>query len=118
MGIDNNAILVYGWTFSHEEFFPKIEKLLAGFNDYIDEYNVEEIFEEHFPDSELMIGNASPYYDSDMTERTYYLSFVNLSTDKLYELMKLHKEQGFSNGLLEKMEITDPPQVYALPHIN
>lgn len=117
MGIDYNAVLIYGWTFSYDEIFDKIAKLLKDSNEYIDQNNIEEVFNEYFPDTELIIGNASPIYNSDMLDRTYYLSFPNLTTDRLYELMKRHKEEGLCNSLLKEMEITDLPQIYALPDI-
>jgi len=51
-------------------------------------------------------------------ERTYYLTFDDLSTDRLYDLIKYHKENRFGKyNILKILGITDLPVVLALPNI-
>ena len=71
MGIDNDAILVYGWTFSDVDFYKKIIKILhsVGIDDDDDDmgmYEYMELFNEWLKDNHpnFICGAASPYYDS------------------------------------------------------
>ncbi len=56
MGIDNDAILVYGWVFSYEEFYEKISEILQnlGINTNDDKDDLFDLFGEwlydHHPD--------------------------------------------------------------------
>lgn len=120
MGIDNNAILVYGWTFSDLDFYHKIMKILhsAGIvDDDMGMYEYMELFNEWLNDNHpnFVCGAASPYYDSYYTERTYYLSFINIET---YEaLTKIHKDGMDSYNLLGLIDIDTDPVFYALVHV-
>ena len=130
MGIDNAAILVYGWVFSYEEFNAKVRKILhsVGIDTDTDCFELLDLFEEWLEDTYpyFCAGRASPYYDCCWTECEYFLSFEGIGgtegTDKLYELMLTNhriKEGDKSDyELVNLMEIEDNPAVFALVHVD
>jgi hypothetical protein len=67
MGIDNGAILIYGWTFDYDEFVQKVEKVIGEkkYNELIVEFGIVEICQQELNDlEEFKISEASPYYGS------------------------------------------------------
>lgn len=125
MGIDNSAILVYGWTFDYEEL-QVMQKYIQSKKgetkneeeEYLDE--VEDVLATFLDSEPVVVGNASPYYDCGYDDRTYYISFriEDMSHEELYNLFKLHHESGISAyPLLKELGIDTLPTFCALPHI-
>lgn len=123
MGIDNDAVLIYGWTFEYEDFCNRVKEAIGEetYEDFLEKHDFLDLFDhEHFKNhtKEFKFGMASPYYDSAYAERTCYISFEFENTEELYELMKDHRENGLDKyDLLRMLKIVEPPQVCALPHI-
>ena len=120
MGIDNDAVLVYGWVFGYEE--NPISNLLTseGLNlDELSTYEMIEMFNDwlssHYP--EFDFGRASPYYDSCETEATYYLTFKDITNPELQHKI-INKYRDMTEfPFLKRMGIDTDPLFYALVHV-
>lgn len=91
------------------------------YEEFFSEHSLYDFFESQFSDEMVKFkwGDASPYYDSDYADRMYYISFEFSGTDKLYELMKHHKDSSLHKyNILKIFNITTPPEVLALLDIN
>ena len=123
MGVNNEAILVYGWVFDFEDFISKILKILysVGIDSNLD-YELVELFQQYLSDRHpgFRVGYASPYYDCDETECDYYLTFEGIEdTEILYGIMTdVYGDKDTEYEIVKMMDLTDKPELYALPHIN
>lgn len=120
MGIDSEAVLVYGWTFEYEEMKDIVEGIFAGLGYDKDKMDWERIlFEdlvdwlgENHPDIEM--GMASPYYNACHTESTFYITFRK---DLIKDLI-IHPEVVETYELLKSIGIYGQPEdLCALVHI-
>lgn len=122
MGIDYGSVLVYGWTFDYQDFDNFIKEALGEetYEEYKETHEYFDVFDDFFGEhmKEFKVDCASPYFDSDYTDRTFYISFEFENTEELFDLMADHRKNGLNKYVLLKIfNITDLPQVYALPHI-
>ena len=138
MGVDNDAVLIYGWSFSCEEFFNyffnKTKELgifdeselfdIKNIKSYEDieennlEYEIFDIFKEWASKNYgYCIDYCNPYFDCGSSEAIYYISYSNIN-DNLYELVTAN-ENFKSTEFLEWFDITDnyKPTMDALPNI-
>lgn len=124
MGVYNEAILIYGWTFDYEEF----KKLIIPFmtkNGIDEKYSnpdegwmflelcdkFEDVVKEKYPD--MKTGRASPYYDCYPNENIFYISFRDV-TD--VEMLVLDMTPDYPCGgseidclrLMEDLTLTKP----------
>ena len=83
MGIDNNAFVIFGVSLDYDEFVKMVRSCMTeeekeeggdiqGF--YYDHIEGGGRFEEKYSDLRLYV--ASPYYDSEFEDRTFYLCFA------------------------------------------
>ena len=78
MGIDNNAFVIFGISLDYDEFVKMVRSCMTEEekDDDISEFYYDHIegggrFEEKYENLKLYV--ASPYYDSDFEDRTFYL---------------------------------------------
>ena len=126
MGVDHEAILVYGWVFDREEFRSKVLKVLHSIgidpnHDY-ECYELIDMFREYLSEChpEFRVGYANPYYDCDETECDYYLTFEGIeNSEYLYKIMTdVYGDKDTEYEVVKMMEITEKPELYALPHVS
>ena len=82
MGIDNNAFVIFGVSLDYDEFVKMVRSCMteedkeegdiSGF--YYDHIEGGGRFEEKYADLRLYV--ASPFYDSEFEDRTFYLYFA------------------------------------------
>ena len=125
MGVDNEAILVYGWVFDCEDFRSKIIKILYSVgidpNYNMDNYELVIMFKQYLSDLHpgFRVGYTNPYYDCDETECEYYLTFEGIEdTEHLYKIMTdVYGDKDTEYEIVKMMDLTDKPELYALPHV-
>jgi hypothetical protein len=123
MGVDNLADLVYGWIFSFDEISE-----FFSLDDGEDFEQGNQIFQkleellEKYDEKNFVFGKSSPYYDSPVSEHTFYLSFNidELEHEQIFELFKKN-QNGIGKmeqyKVLKELGITEMPKLYALPNV-
>ena len=119
MGIDNEAVLIYGITLNYEDV-KNIEK----------KYDVEDIIEDiqievflplstYTDFTSFYLGVASPYYNADETECVYFITMIkdkSLSLLRLQDLVDNWLKESWTD-LLTELEIDyQDPELVALPN--
>nr|QBK91663.1 MAG: hypothetical protein LCPAC302_02830 [Pithovirus LCPAC302] len=121
MGIDNEAVLVYGWVFSYEEITKGVKKLLGHCDFWELDEDLNEYFKEHHPD--LTFGYACPYYDG-MDNAVWYITFIDSpSKEEMKRVLDIEITDKHKN-LLKQLSLVDdngePEEIelYVLPHVS
>ena len=110
MGIDNGALLIYGWIFKWEEFSEKLKK----------RYSKDEFDYFIYDKFDLFFGSTSPYFDSIDEDRVYYLSFIDPQLPNKSELMRLFNKPlnpELAEFVFDIFSQSPHPELYCLPHI-
>ena len=98
MGIDNSASIIFGVSLDYDEFVNMVRSCMteedkdddiSGF--YYDHIEGGGRFEERYEDLKLYV--ASPYYDSEFEDRTFYLYL-----EKAEEIDVEHALQVINSG--------------------
>ena len=120
MGIDSEAILVYGWLLEYDQMKSIVQTIFResglydedGLEDW--EYrmidHLPEWLEENHPD--IKMGSASPYYNSCTTEHTFYITF----REDLIKEYIIHPE-AIEYDFLKKFGLDQPKDLCALVNI-
>ena len=115
MGIDNDSKLIFGITFMEDEMNEKLRDV------FYNEENIEED-NDRYKVGDLFFGYASPYFDSDVSDRIYFVSIsepsdTTLSIEQITNLLSNWKNTSYFKFLeyceIEKRE----PMLISLPHI-
>lgn len=115
MGIDNESLLVFGILLSYKEATNKFPE---GFWDTIDMWDQEVV--KNFND--IFFGYASPGYNADCTECTYFISLIEpnntqLTCEEIGELVMKWKETSYIECLQQyDIEFAEPVLV-SLPNV-
>ena len=111
MGVDNDAKLIYGWFVSNDN--PKISKL----TDY--EYEEDKELSSTLSEYGLTIDYASPWYDSDIDDRVYYVSFLSkVNKEEIKRVLELEFNDEFIKFVTDFLqEPFEEPEFYCLPHV-
>ena len=121
MGVDNEAILVYGWLFDYDKMVNIVNKIFISLGYDQDEIDMTKLLEEDLQEwllekhPDFKVGRASPYYDACYTENDYYISFAG-DSDRLKEIIK-HPEVVETYELVQMLDLKTPPGLYALSNI-
>lgn len=133
MGIDNEALLIFGCTFDFATAIRigEIDKLLVRDDDnninednqydFVDLIQMEEVesFNNMFPG--LYIGCTSPWYNSDCDDWYFYISLIEPRDNYTSEELIAVKEEKLEMFIrcLERYDITEcnDPKLLALSHI-
>ena len=131
MGVNSEAILVYGWVFSCEEFrrliIPFMKKNGIEYNDpgedsclfleFCDKF--EDVIKEKYPD--MKTGSASPYYDCYPNENTFYISFRDVTDVKslVLDMQSDYPSSGTETDCIKLQKDLDliEPTIEALANI-
>ena len=104
MGIDYDAKVVFGWSFEYEEYVQKT-KDIEDFSEWI---------EQNYPEFET--GSTSPYYDCNIENCDFYLSFRNFQDLEVLKtiLDEIKSRTLLEHPLLRMLEISSDPELFGL----
>lgn len=146
MGIDNDAVLVYGWTFQWEDISDNVAHFLKGEelkkeggeqegkeekqensensedsdDNAGDCYSVSERFEERLMEEHgLDFGSASPYYDCEFRERVFYVNLLGGkgSNRDFTQHVRETMQKDFEVPAALQWLLKSSPKLYILPHV-
>ena len=99
MGIDNSSSIIFGMLLSYKEFVKILQSFMRNEeeeedfqNFYYEKIESEGRFEEKYPG--LILGMASPFFDSRFERRTFFISFIEaeeIDIPKSLSLINSHK---------------------------
>ena len=125
MGIDNTAFVIFGVSLDYDEFVNMVRSCMteeekdddiSGF--YYDHIEGGGRFEERYEDLKLYV--ASPYYDSDFEDRTFYLYFAKHEEIDIQQALRLidSGKHAFSTCLQDFGISNREPKFIAVVDIN
>jgi hypothetical protein len=117
MGINNDAVLVYGWNVSREKAEAYLEKIN------------QEVWESYIlesPEFVARLHHTSPFFDSDLKYRPWHVNLlpcvysfspVEVSLGSLLEISqeRIETARVFAQQLSDK-EIDREPKLFVFPH--
>lgn len=142
MGIDNDAILMFGFFVDRNLTLEWLQKLAPTEDEDVDpeEDELLERFDEDPDENELLeradfikfaltaddqymfgVGTASPYYDADPENQTYFFGIV-FNRIEAVDMLVLANYQAQPNytqiaEIARRLGASDPPAIYAIPHV-
>ena len=125
MGIDNSASIIFGVSLDYDEFVNMVRSCMteedkdddiSGF--YYDHVEGGGRFEEKYSDLRLCV--ASPFYDSDFEDRTFYLySAKDEEIDIQHALQLINSGKHAFSTCLQDFGISNrEPKFIAVVYIN
>ena len=113
MGIDNDSRLVFGFILSEEDC-EKMENIVGDVF-----WDCDKTYDSY---NDLNFGYASPWYDSDIPDRVYFISIndpcnTEMSLDELSKLLNSWDNSQYRQCLNDLGIPFEEPKLYSLPLI-
>ena len=118
MGIDTSSSIIFGMLLSYSEFLKILKSFMRNEDEqdedfqnfYYEKIESEGRFEEKYPG--LILGMASPFFDSHFERRTFFISFIEaeeIDIPKCLSLIYSHKQSLFKTCVDDYgLEYEDP----------
>ena len=128
MGVTNEAVLIFGWSFDFDQFKQLILSIVK-YDDTVDDWDFIEFIDHQVDDyikinyPGMKVGRACPYYDCYLEDMTFYITATDVSDIKqLYQDWDSDIPSGSTEmDSLERLMITlnlrASPKVEALVNV-